>query len=433
MNKQILKLAIPNIISNLSVPLLSSVDTALMGRQEGVEYIGAVALGSLIFNFVYWSFAFLRMGTTGLAAQALGKKDKSQMMNILGRALALALFSGLVILLIQIPLARMSFHLLGASTQVEVLAQEYFYMRVWAAPATLCLYVMMGWFFGMQNSIYPLILTVIINTTNIIFNIYFVNVLEMKADGVALGTVIAQYTGLVCAIILFFYKYRHLISHLQAKAILEIESLKRFMSLNSDIFIRTFCLVFAFAFFDNQSAILGDLTLAVNGVLLQFTFWMSYGIDGFGYASESLVGKYYGAKQPNKLRQAIRLSFLWGMGFAIIYSLLYAIFGESLLYIFTNQMNIIEAAKPYLIWLVIFPLVATPAYIWDGVYIGLTASKAMRNTMILALIIYLIFFSIQYQFTDWGNHGLWAALIVLMIGRGIVQWFWFKRKLVSGF
>ncbi len=431
MNRQILQLAIPNIISNLSVPLLSSVDTALMGRQEGAEYIGAVAIGALIFNFVYWSFAFLRMGTTGLAAQAYGQSDAPKIIHILGRALALALVSGGVIIALQVPLGEWSFSLLGASQEVETLAAEYFYTRIWAAPATLCLYAFMGWFFGMQNAIYPLILTVLINVVNIICNVYFVNYLGMTVDGVALGTVIAQYVGFVTAIGLFYYKYAYLLPHLKRKALLELAAFKSFMTLNADIFIRTFCLVFAFAYFDNQSAIMGDMTLAVNGVLLQFTFWVSYGVDGFGFAAESLVGKYYGAKNKPLLTKAIRYSFYWGMGLAVVYSLGFLVFGEPLLYIFTDQMDIIQAATPFLIWIVVFPLAGTPAYIWDGVYIGITASKAMRNTMFLALAVFLLFINLQLWQTSWGNHGLWASLIVLMASRGVIQWWWYDKKIVK--
>lgn len=429
MNRQILKLAIPNILSNLSIPLLSSVDIALMGRQEGAEYIGGIALGALIFNFVYWSFAFLRMGTTGFAAQAYGQSDKHQIINVLARALLLAIVSGLVILMIQIPLGEMSFRLLGASEAVETITKEYYYIRVWAAPATLSLYVLMGWFFGMQNSIYPLILTFVVNAMNIICNVYFVNYLGMQADGVALGTVIAQYTGLVTGIFLFLYKYREYLPFLQKERLLDWAAFKAFMSLNGNIFIRTFCLVFSFAFFDNQSAILGDLTLAANGVLLQFVFWMSYGVDGFGYASESLVGRYYGAKKADLLQKAIRYSFYWGMGLAALYSLVYWMFGDSMLYIFTDQEEIINAARPFLIWVILFPLVSTAGYIWDGIYIGFTASVAMRNTMVASFLTFLAFYYLQLIGADWGNHGLWAALVVMMLSRGIYQWWWYEWKI----
>lgn len=429
MNRQILKLAIPNILSNLSIPLLSSVDIALMGRQDGAEYIGAIALGALIFNFVYWSFAFLRMGTTGFAAQAYGKSDNHQIINVLARALLLALVSGLIILMIQIPLGEMSFRLLGASETVETIAKEYYYIRVWAAPATLSLYVLMGWFFGMQNSVYPLILTFVVNAMNIICNVYFVNYLGMQADGVALGTVIAQYTGLVTGVLLFLYKYRDYIPFLQKEMILEWAAFKAFMSLNGNIFIRTFCLVFAFAFFDNQSAILGDLTLAANGVLLQFVFWMSYGVDGFGYAAESLIGRYYGSKNKALLEKAIKYSFYWGMGLAILYSLVYWIFGESMLYIFTDQEEIIEAARPFLIWIILFPILSTPGYIWDGIYIGFTASVAMRNTMVASFLTFLAFYYFQAYNGNWGNDGLWIALLIMMLSRGIYQWLWYEKKM----
>ena len=427
MNKQILRLAIPNILSNLSVPLLSTVDTALMGRQESAAYIGAVALGSLLFNFIYWSFSFLRMGTTGLTAQAFGKGDKPAISNILGRALITALAGSLLILLIQIPLANISFGILDASDTVESLAKEYFYIRIWAAPATLALYAMMGWFFGMQNVIYPLILTIVINAVNIVCNIWFVNYMGMKADGVAWGTVIAQYTGLLTAAGLFRYKYFHLIKYFQRKVIFELNALKKFLALNRDIFIRTFCLIFAFAFFDNESAKQGDVILAVNAVLLQFVSWMSYGIDGFAYATESLTGKYLGAGNKPFLKKAINYSFLWAMGFSVLYSAAYFVFGDALLSVFTDQENILKQASQFMFWIVLFPIVATPSYIWDGIYIGYTASIAMRNTMIIALATYISFYYLQLHFMDWGNDGLWLTLLVFMAARGGVQWLWFRR------
>ena len=400
-----------------------------MGRQESAAYIGAVALGSLLFNFIYWSFSFLRMGTTGLTAQAYGKEDKPAVSNILGRALITALAGSLLLLLIQVPLASLSFGILDASETVENLAQEYFYIRIWAAPATLALYAMMGWFFGMQNAVYPLILTVIINVVNIICNVWFVNYWGMKADGVALGTVIAQYTGLLSAFVLFRYKYFDLLKYFQRKVIFELESFKKFLALNRDIFIRTFCLIFAFAFFDNESAKQGDVILAVNAVLLQFVSWMSYGIDGFAFASESLIGKYLGANDKPMLKKAIRYAFFWAMGFAVLYSAAYYFFGASLLYIFTNQENIIQAASQFIFWVMLFPVIATPSYIWDGIYIGYTASVAMRNTMMIALAIFLSFYFLQLNYSDWGNNGLWFSFLLFMGARGIVQWVWFRIKM----
>lgn len=398
-----------------------------MGRQDSAAYIGAVALGSLLFNFIYWSFAFLRMGTTGLVAQAYGKKDEFGISNILGRALLTAAAGSVLLLLMQIPLANISFNILDASSEVESLAKEYFYIRIWAAPATLILYAMMGWFFGMQNAIYPLILTILINVVNIVCNIYFVNYMGMKADGVALGTVIAQYSGLLTAFVLFRYKYFHYVKYFKTKIIFEIGELKKFVALNRDIFIRTFCLVFAFAFFDNESAKQGDVILAVNAVLLQFVSWMSFGIDGFAYATESLVGKYLGANDKPLLKKSIRYSFGWAMGFAVLYSVAYFVFSEPLLYVFTDQENIINIASQLIFWIVLFPIAATPGYVWDGIYIGYTASVAMRITMIIALAIFLIFYYFQLNIFDWGNNGLWLSLLVFMAARGGVQWVWYKK------
>jgi MATE family multidrug resistance protein len=430
MNKKILRLAVPNIVSNLSVPLLSSVDTAMMGRMESEIYIGAIALGALIFNFVYWSFGFLRMGTTGLTAQAFGKKNDAKLMQILSRAMVFAFGSGLILLIAQFFLLNIGFSILDGSEAVESLAKEYFVIRIWAAPATLCLYALMGFFFGMQNAVVPMTLTIIINIVNLIANIVLVQYFGMKADGVALGTVIAQYFGLMVALVIFYKKYGHLLEHLQRKAIFEIQAFKKFLSLNGDIFIRTFLLVFAFSFFENQSAAQSNLTLAINSILLQFVSWISYGIDGFAFASESLVGKYAGAKNHEKLRKSINLSFVWGFGLAIVYSLTFFVFGEPLLRLFTNQENLISATKDYTIWIVLFPILAIAGYMWDGVFVGLTASKAMRNTMILAFAFYMVlFYAVDYQLIEMTNFWLWLTFSLFIGIRGIVQTIYYQLYL----
>jgi MATE family multidrug resistance protein len=430
LNKKILRLAIPNIISNLSVPLLSSVDTAMMGRMESEIYIGAIALGALIFNFVYWSFGFLRMGTTGLTAQAFGEKNNAKLMQILGRAMIFAFGSGLIILVAQFFLLNVGFSILDGSEAVESLAKEYFSIRIWAAPATLCLYAMMGFFFGMQNALVPMVLTIIINVVNLIANIVLIQYFGMKADGVALGTVIAQYTGFIIALIIFYKKHGELLVHFQRKAIFEIQAFKKFLSLNRDIFVRTFMLVFAFAFFENQSAAQGNLTLAINSILLQFVAWISYGIDGFAFASESLVGKYAGAKNQEKLRKSINLSFVWAFGLAFTYSLIFYVFDVPLLHLFTNQENLITAAQDYTIWIVLFPILATAGYMWDGVFIGLTASKAMRNTMLWAFIFYIIlFYAVDYQLVEMTNFWLWLTFSLFIGIRGIVQTVYYRLYL----
>ncbi len=426
MNKEILKLAIPNIISNISVPLLSTVDTALMGRLSEL-HLGAVGIGAMIFNFVYWNFGFLRMGTTGITAQAFGKKDNQEIIVTLSRALLVAFILAIAVVVFQKPIGQLSVYLMNISEAQNDLVNEYFYTRIWAAPATLALYAFMGWFFGMQNAIYPLILTITINVVNIICSYVLVHHYNMAVSGVAWGTVIAQYTGLVVAIVLFMTKYRSYADHYSHKASLEIKALVKFLQINSDIFIRTFCLTFAFGFFYSQSSGEGAEILAVNVILLQFLNWMSYGVDGFAYASESLVGKYKGAQDQVRLKQAIRLSFIWGMVLAFLFSLIYLLFGESLLYIFTDKESLISASVPFLFWMILFPILSTPCYIWDGIYIGLTASRAMRQTMLIAVLIYILsYFLLKDNF---GNHGLWAALLIFLVARGLIQWVWYRKSL----
>ncbi len=425
MNKEILKLAIPNIISNISIPLLSSVDTALMGQLSAL-HIGAVGVGAMLFNFIYWNFGFLRMGTTGITAQYYGQQSDSAIILTLGRALFIAILLAVLIMLLQVPLAQLGFYLMNLSEVQLPLVATYFYTRIWAAPATLALYALMGWFFGMQNAIYPLILTIIINVVNIICSLFFIKYMGFEVAGVAYGTVIAQYVGLFLGIGLFFYKYHYLLPHLSQQALLKREELRQFLSINSDIFVRTFCLTFAFGFFYSQSSVGGEQLLAVNVILLQFMNWMSYGIDGFAFATESLVGKYVGAKQQTRLNKAIRLSFIWAMSLAGLYSLLYGSLGLTLVGVFSNQTEIIIATQPYLFWMILFPLLSTPCYIWDGIFIGLTTSRAMRDSMIFSLFIYL---GVHYLLkNDFGNHGLWLALLIFMVARGGIQWWIYHKR-----
>lgn len=428
MNKEILRLAIPNILSNISVPLLSSFDTALMGRLSA-DHLGAVGLGSMIFNFVYWNFGFLRMGSTGMTAQAFGRKDQAGMSTILGQAAIVAISLALLLMLIQSPLLSASQSLLQVATDQQPLVGEYFQIRIWAAPAALGMYALMGWYFGMQNAIYPLLLTILINVVNMLLSYFLVHYWGWGIKGVALGTVVAQYIGFLVGIILLLYKYPWVRYQIRYRVLLEWEALSRFLRINSDIFLRTLCLTLAFAFFYRQSTGLGELVLATNVILLQYVNWMSYGVDGFAFAAESLVGKYYGAAQPSATKRAVKLSFGWGLALAVGYALLYGGLGEHLLYIFTDQEEIVKTALPYLPWMIAFPLLGTPCYIWDGIYVGLTASKAMRNTMLIAFAAYLLLYYAYGQYH--ANHGLWLSLIGFMVFRGLVQWWWYARGQVG--
>ena len=369
-NKQIVNLAIPNIISNLSVPLLGAVDTALMGRLESEYYLGAVGIGGIIFSFIYWGFGFLRMATTGLTAQAFGENDIPECGRLLLRATCIGIMSSLFLFGFQWQLADISFHLIDTSPEVENFARTYFYIRIYAAPATLCLHAFHGVFLGLQNAHYPMLLTLVVNLVNIVLNLIFVQMLGMKVAGVALATVIAQYVGLFLAILLFFGRYRSILTTWDFREVLVLSKLKRFLGISGDIFIRTCCLVFSHAVFTAKSAALSDTFLAINTILLQFINILSYAIDGLAFAAESLVGKYTGAQDTQNLKRTTRQIFLWAFLFGGVIMLVFVVFGERLLYLFTNQMSLIEGAKPYLIWIIVAPVVNVAAYIWDGIFLG---------------------------------------------------------------
>ena len=425
MNREILRLAIPNIISNISVPLLSSVDTALMGRLSA-WHIGAVGLGSMIFNFLYWNFGFLRMGTTGLTAQAYGRRDSEAMASHLFRALLLGFGLAVVLILLREPIGRLSIWLMQVDGGQHELVWTYFRIRLWAAPASLMLYGLMGWYFGMQNAIYPLILTICINVVNIGLSWALVYRYGMDVDGVAWGTVGAQYFGLFLAIILLVSRYQDIIRQVSRQALFRWSSFVAYLRINQDIFLRTLFLTTSFAVFYSASSGLGEKILAVNVILLQFVNWMSYGIDGFAFAAESLVGKYHGAEDPGKLRRVIRLSLYWCLAFAVVYAALFQ-FGEvPLLRIFTDQEEVVRAAHEFMPYVVIYPLLGFLSYLWDGVFIGLTASRAMRNSMALSFAGFVG--SYLLLLPSMGAHGLWLALLLFMTLRGLIQSIQWSRK-----
>ncbi len=417
LNKEILRLAIPNIVSNISVPLAGMVDLAMMGHMGNTAYIGAIALGGMIFSFIYMSFGFLRMGTTGFTAQAFGRKDKSEISLNLMRSLMLAISAAIFLLALQVPIGRFSFFITDAGPEVEQYAAQYFYIRIWAAPATISLYSLNGWFIGMQNTRYPLWISLALNGANLLFNLFFVLGLHMKSDGVALGTVLAQYTGLILAILLFFKKYKHQTAYFNIQKALDFSALKQFFRVNGDIFIRTLLLFFTLSFFTAQSASFGDTLLATNTLLFQYFLFYSFFIDGFAYAAEALVGKFTGAGAKKELIKSVGILFRWGFFISLPFMLAYAFSGELVLNILTTNPQVIAAAKPYWFWIGLVPLITFPAFLLDGIYVGATASKAMRNSMIISTL--LVFFPVFYLLKNsLGNHALWFAFLLFMAARG---------------
>ncbi len=432
MNRSILKLALPNIISNITIPLLGMVDLALMGHLNSEVYIGAIALGGVIFNFIYWGFSFLRMSTSGFTAQAFGEKNHNESITILVRALLIALMISLLILIFQAPIAWASFAIIGGSQEVEMLANEYFRIRVWAAPAALSLFVFSGWFLGMQNARYPMIIAIAVNIVNILLSMFFVFILKMNSNGVALGTAISQYVGLIIALLLFFSKYKYLLAKLSKKGVMNLKIIVEFFRVNTDIFIRTFCIIGVFTFFTSKSASMNDTILAVNSILIQLLLFFSFFIDGFAFAGEALVGKYVGAKEISNLKKVVKLLFLWGAGLAAAFTIIYLPGVNLILEILTSQTEVISGAQPFLVWVILVPLASFASFIWDGIYIGATASKAMRNTLLGAT--FLVFIPIYYFLNPvFGNHALWLGMLLFMFARGLIQTFLYKKSILIQF
>ncbi len=425
MNRHILKLAIPNILTNLAVPLLGTVDTILMGHLDGVWYIGAVAVGGMIFNFIYWGFGFLRMGTTGLTAQALGAGDNTETVRILLRALGVAMAIALVLISAQYLIESTAFHLVESSPEVTRYARRYFRIRILAAPATLMLYALNGWFLGMQNARYPLWIALLGNGSNIMFNILFVVVWNLNSDGVAWGTVAAQYISLLLAFFLLKRMRVAIRDKLDWRQLFQRRSIRAFFSVNRDIFIRTLSLIFVFSFFTAKSAEMGETILAANAILINLWMIFSYGIDGFAFAGESLAGKYFGAGNGELLGKVIRYLFLWGGGLGLLFSMAYGIAPGLLLRLFTDNETVINTALTYYIWIIIAPLVNSFCYIWDGIFIGVTAGRAMRNTMLFStMVVFLPAFYLGRYY--WDNHGMWLALVLFMLAR------WLSMHILAG-
>lgn len=429
MNRRILRLAIPSIVSNITVPLLGLVDVIIVGHLGETAFIGAIAVGGLLFSILYWNFGFLRMGTSGLTSQAFGRKDQEAEMRILVQAVTVGLISALVMLLLQYPIERLAFRLLDTSSDVERYAVTYFRICIWGAPAVLIQYGFTGWFIGMQNSRYPMYIAIAVNVINILCSSFLVFGLGWQVEGVALGTVIAQYVGVGMALLLWLCRYKDLREWIHFRGSLQWFAMRRFFAVNRDIFLRTLCLIAVTTFFTSTGARQGDVILAVNTLLMQLFTLFSYIMDGFAYAGEALVGRYVGARNLRQLRRAVRALFGWGIGMSLLFTLLYGIGGEHFLRLLTNDVFVIQAASHYFYWVLAIPLAGFAAFLWDGILIGATATRFMLWAMLVASV---SFFVIYYCFSGaTNNHVLWLSFLVYLALRGIMQTFWGRRILTS--
>ena len=427
-DRQILHIALPSIVSNITVPLLGLIDVSIVGHLGAASYIGAIAVGGMLFNMIYWLFGFLRMGTGGLTAQAYGRHDLQEVTRILLRSLSISLLLALALLLLQYPIRNIAFMCMDTSEEVRQLATLYFHICIWGAPATLGLYGFTGWYIGMQNSRFPMFIAITQNIVNIAASLFFVFVLKMKVEGVALGTLVAQYAGLGMACLLWLTYYRPLRKYLCQKALFDRTEMKRFFQVNRDIFFRTLCLIAVTVFFTSTGAAYGDVVLAVNALLMQLFTLFSYFMDGFAYAGEALTGKYIGAKDNQSLRLTIQHLFKWGIALSLLFTLLYGAGGKSFLGLLTNDTSVISASEEYIYWVLAIPLAGFSAFLLDGICIGATATHLMLRSMLVASA---SFFLLYYGLHDTlGNHALWMAFIVYLALRGIVQaFYYFSYKL----
>lgn len=427
-NSEIFKIAIPNILGNITIALLGFVDTYLMGHETNGELLlGSIGLSSILFNLLYWNFGFLRVATTGITAQAYGEKAENKQALTFFRAFFLGLIIALLILLFSKTIGDIGFSMIQNNVNEDAIpfARQYFSIRILAVPAVMMLFGFRGWFYGMQNAIYPFILTIVVNLVNIIASIYFVKYLDLSIAGVAWGTVLAQYVCLIVAFLLF-NKYKWVKHYFNWKKLIVKSQLKRFFSVSSFVFARNVMLSIVFSAFTFFSSTVSELYLAANQILLQFFYMMSFAVDGFAYAGEALVGKYVGAKQKSDVKRVVKLTMIWGVGLGLIYALLYQLFGVKILYLFTPDSTIVDTGAPYIIWLSIIAIVGSIAFIWDGVFIGATYVKEMFYSMALALVMFFIVYYITKN--SMPMHAIWMAMTAYMLIRGVLQWFFYKRK-----
>ncbi|MBR1784987.1 MAG: MATE family efflux transporter [Bacteroidales bacterium] len=435
MNRRVLKLALPNIVTNVTVPLLGMVDMAIVGHLSSA-HIGAITIGASIFNLIYWNFGFLRMGTSGFTAQAYGAGRWSEALATLVRALAIAFLIALLLNALQWPISRLVPVIFKGSGQVIGMALTYFFVRIWAAPATLGLYAIKGWFIGMQDSRTPMWIAIALNCVNIACSLLFVLVLRWDIAGVALGTVVAQYSGLLLGVLSLRRRMR-IDPHLSAMRVdmdfvrrsLRWSEMRLFFKVNGDIFLRTVCLATVFTFITAASGRIGDLELEVDALLLQFFTLFSYIMDGFAYAGESLVGRYIGARDESSLRKSVRLLLVWGLALTAAFTLLYALFSTQFLRVFTSDAGLVESAGSYIGWVLAIPACGFAAFLLDGVFVGATASRTMRNSMFVATAAFFaVYFGLKAVLAWQGaldarmwNNTLWLAFMVYLVLRGVLQ------------
>lgn len=416
----ILRIAIPSIVSNITVPLLGLIDVAIVGHLGAASYIGAIAVGGMMFNVIYWIFGFLRMGTSGMTSQALGARNLDETVRMLARSLGIAFLIALALLLFHTVIRDVALSFMQPTDEIKALATTYYNICIWGAPAMLGLFSLSGWYIGMQNSRIPMVVAIVQNVVNIIASMCLVFVCGMKVEGVALGTLIAQYAGFALALALLCSKYGRLLRrYMPLSGVWRHDAMARFFNVNRDIFLRTLCLVAVMLFFTSAGAWQGEVILAVNTMLMQMYMLFSYVMDGFAYAGEALSGRYFGARNMPMLRRVVRRLFAWGAVMTALFTLAYAVGGDAFLSLLTDEPGVVSASADYFYWALALPVTGAAAFIWDGVFIGCTLTRGMLVSMFIASV---VFFAIYFLlFAALANHALWLAFIAYLAVRGLAQ------------
>ena len=426
MNKQILRLAIPSILANITIPLVGLVDTAIVGHISDAHAIGGIAIGTMLFDLLYWNFGFLRVGTSGMTAQAFGRGDKQQCARLLTQSVSIALIGAAAIWLLQWFFVTAALAIVPCSEQVALFARQYFFIRVWAAPATLSLMALKGWFIGMQDTVSPMITDMVVNVVNMLVSYVLAVYTPMGALGVALGTVVAQFTGLSLAIILLLCKYRDVFRGLSIWQLArDMQGMRSLITLNANLFVRSLCFMVVYVGFTSLSSMYGDIDLAVCSILMKLFMLVSYFVDGFAYAGEALVGRYIGeakshASSPYRLSplaSIVRLLFLWSLGVGAVFTVLFALSYMPMYRMMTSDSEVLARLTDFVGWLIAMPIVSTLAFMWDGVFTGATAGKHIRNAMIWAAIGFVVGYVATYHFL--GTHALFVGYFLHLAARVI--------------
>ena len=428
-NKEIIRLAVPNMISNIIIPMLGMVDTAIAGHLGDDLNIAALAIGTAIFNYIYWNCSFIRMGTSGITAQAFGAGQKKECANMLLRSIWLALVIAFIIVVFQKPFGHFALYVMQGSERVQTIAAEYLFVRIWAVPASISLFALQGWFIGMQDAKTPMRISILSLCINAVCSIYFAFALGMGVTGIAWGTVIAQYTGLVVTCILLFVKYRDYLRFLDVKESIHITPILRFLQINRDLFIRSALVVFVYTFFMAASARFGDTILATNALLMQLFTFFSYMSDGFAYAGESLVGRFVGEKNTVLLKRFINKLIFWSIIIGLFYVLTYLVAWKEILSIFSSSKELLDTAERYIGWVIAVPLIGSIPFMMDGIMVGATKTKLLRNTVIVATV---LFFIAYYALSPLiGNNALWTAFLIFLFFRGLLLYLYSNKLNVN--